>query len=622
MLELASIFVLGIFAQWLAWKIKQPAILPLILIGLAIGPLSTFFTEDGSKLIDGDAIFTGDLLFSFVSIAVGVILFEGGLTLNIKEIRSLAGTVRNLLIIGALVTFIGGGLAAHYIMELSWQISFLFGALIIVSGPTVVIPILRNVRPNSNVNTVLKWEGILIDPLGALVAVLMYEFILSSKHGNEYPMEVFQDFFITISAGIVAGGLGAFFLYSLIKNKALPEYLRNVFTLALVIFTFAFSELIHAEAGLMAATVMGIVLANVKLEELKKILSFKEDISVILISVLFILLSSRIDFIQIQKLGLSSIVLFFVVILVIRPLGVLLSSYKSHLNWQEITFISWIGPKGIVAAAVASLFSLDLINEGSYVDPKEAEMLLPLVFSIIVGTVVLQGSSAKLIAKWLGVVRAEPTGFIIVGANELARKIAQKLKDEGLYVLLVDTSAPNVKEAKKSGLKAVQANILAESIFDDIDLSKIGKLAAITSNSGLNDLACKWFEKELGEENVFRLASKEESDNANLPLPDNVLFHTRVDFVLLVQILRHKEAYHEVHFENNAEYEEFIDKHESKIIPLFFKGEDHIKLITGLTKRGDKDDTLIYLTKPGVVMDEEDEDSPDNSASSTSKDEE
>ncbi|MEQ8471824.1 MAG: sodium:proton antiporter [Marinoscillum sp.] len=608
MLELASIFVLGIFAQWLAWKIKQPAILPLILIGLVIGPISTFFTEDGSKLIDGDAIFTGDLLFSFVSIAVGVILFEGGLTLNIKEIRSLAGTVRNLLIIGALVTFIGGGIAAHFIMDLSWEISFLFGALIIVSGPTVVIPILRNVRPNSNVNTVLKWEGILIDPLGALVAVLMYEFILSSKHGGGYPIEVFQEFFITISAGIVSGGLGALFLYSLIKNRALPEYLRNVFTLALVIFTFAFSELIHAEAGLMAATVMGIILANVKLEELKKILSFKEDVSVILISILFILLSSRIDFIQIEKLGSASVILFLVVILVIRPLGVILSTIKSHLSWKEITFISWIGPKGIVAAAVASLFSLDLVNEGSYVDPKEAEMLLPLVFSIIVGTVVLQGSSAKLVARMLGVVRAEPTGILIVGANELARKIAQKLKDAGLYVLLVDTSIPNVKEAKKANLKAIQANILSESIFDDIDLSKIGKLAAITSNSGLNDLACKWFVKELGEENVYRLASKEESENANLPLPENVLFNTRVDFVMLVQMLRNDQPYKEVDFESASDYDDFINKNQHKIIPIFLKGEDHTELFTGFGIKSEKNTRLYYLKRPNSkTLDDSDE---------------
>lgn len=607
MLELASIFVLGIFAQWLAWKIKQPAILPLILIGLAIGPLSTFFTEDGSKLIDGDAIFTGDLLFSFVSISVGVILFEGGLTLNIKEIRSLAGTVRNLLIIGALVTFVGGGFAAHYIMDLSWEISFLFGALIIVSGPTVVIPILRNVRPNTNVNTVLKWEGILIDPLGALVAVLMYEFILSSKHGSGYQLEVFQDFFITISAGIVLGGLGALFLYYLIKNNSLPSYLQNVFTLALVIFTFSFSELIHAEAGLMAATVMGIVLANVKLEELKKILSFKEDVSVILISVLFILLSSRIDIAQIEKLGWPSLVLFLVVILLIRPVGVLLSTRKANLNWKEVFFISWIGPKGIVAAAVASLFSIDLVREGGYVDPREAELLLPLVFLIIVGTVVIQGSSAKWVASLLGVRRKEPNGILLVGANELARKIAKILTRQGIYTLMVDNSVPNVREAKKMGLRAIQANILADTIFDEIDLSKIGKLAAVTSNSGLNDLACSWFEKELGENNCFRLASKEESDNTNLPLPKNVLFNSRVDFVALVQLLRTEGAVEEVQFENSVHYEEFMDKHTTQIIPLFYKNEDGlIQLISGYTSKSDKYDILVFLKKPNFAIQEED----------------
>ncbi|MFY0606901.1 MAG: sodium:proton antiporter [Cyclobacteriaceae bacterium] len=598
MLELASIFVLGIFAQWLAWKIKQPAILPLILIGLAIGPASTFLTPDGTKLIDGDAIFSGDLLFSFVSIAVGVILFEGGLTLNLKEIRSLAGTVRNLLLIGSLVTFIGGGVSAHYLMGMSWSMSFLFGGLIIVSGPTVVIPILRNVRPNSNVNTVLKWEGILIDPLGALVAVLMYEFIMSSRHGTDYPMEVMQEFFITISAGIVTGGLGAFFLYSLIKRNALPDYLQNVFTLALVIFTFAFAELIHAEAGLMAATVMGIILANVKLEELKKIISFKEDISVILISVLFILLSSRIDLVQIEKLGWASGVLFAVIILLVRPIGVILSTFKSNLNWREIAFISWIGPKGIVAAAVASLFSLELIKPDSPVDPKEAELLLPLVFLIIVGTVVIQGSSAKMVASFLGVKRAEPKGVLIVGANELARRLALKMKEFGIYVLLVDTSSPSIDEAKKLNLRTLQSNILSDSIFDEIDLSKIGKLIATTSNSGLNDLACKWFEKELGEHNVYRLASKEESDNVNLPLPKNVLFNSRVDFVTMVQLLRKSDAYSEQSFENQAYHDDFMTKYGKKIIPIFLKREDEeFEIITGFTTNTAKSEQLVYIKK-------------------------
>ncbi len=608
MLELASIFVLGIFAQWLAWKIKQPAILPLILIGLAIGPIATLVTPDGSKLIDGDAIFTGDLLFSFVSIAVGVILFEGGLTLNLKELRSLAGTVRNLLVIGAIVTFFGGGLAAHYLMGLSWQMSFLFGALIIVSGPTVVVPILRNVKPNSNVNTVLKWEGILIDPLGALIAVLMYEFIVSTHETSGYTFEVLQEFFITISAGIVAGGFGAFFLYTLIKRNALPGYLQNVFTLALVIFTFAFSELIHAEAGLMAVTVMGIILANVKLEELKKIISFKEDISVILISVLFILLSSRINIIQIEKLGWISIGLFFVIILLVRPIGVILSTLRSNLNWREKAFISWVGPKGIVAAAVASLFSLELVKPDSPVDPKEAELLLPLVFLIIVGTVVFQGSTAKYVASLLGVRRKEPKGILIVGANELARRIGLKLKEMGVYVLIVDTSAPSIAEAKKVGLRTLQSNILSDQVFDDIDLSKIGKLVATTSNSGLNDLACKWFEEELGTENVFRLASKEEADNSNLPLPKNVLFNSRTDFVSLVQMLRGSDVYSEFNFHNSNQYEDFMSNYGKRIVPMFLKSDGNdFELITGFSSDFDKMNQLIYIKKSEFEIEEGEE---------------
>lgn len=597
MLELASILVFGIFAQWLAWKIKQPAILPLIIIGLLIGPGSTFITSDGSKFINGDAFFSGDVLFSFVSIAVGVILFEGGLTLNLKEVRNQAGTVGNLLLFGSLVTFTGGGVASHYLLDLSWPMAFLFGGLIVVSGPTVVLPILRNVRPNNKVNTILKWEGILIDPFGALIAVLMYEFIVSSHHGSDYPIEVLQEFFTTISSGIVAGGIGAFILYYAIKRNAIPEYLRNVFTLGLVILTFSFSEFIHKEAGLMAATVMGIILANLNMEEIKKILLFKEDISLILISVLFILLSSRIEVAQIETLGAASFFLFLVVILILRPVGVLLATVKSTLTWREKVFISWIGPKGIVAAAVASLFSLTLIKNPDIVDPQEAELLLPLVFSMIVGTVVIQGSSAKWVASMLGVVRKEPTGIIFVGANELARKIAKRIIDHGHDVVMVDTSTTSVKVAQKMGLPAIEANVLSDSIFEDVDLSQMGRLAAVTSNSGLNEAACRWFEKELGEKNTLRLASKEEAENENLPLAKNVLFNAHVDFVALVQYVRKKDAYAEQLFENQNSFDEWYEKQHQKIIPICLLSESKIDLFSGYSGNIEKDSTLLFLKK-------------------------
>ena len=601
MLELASILIFGIFAQWLAWRIKQPAILPLIIIGLMIGPGSTYLTADGSKFIDGDTIFSGDLLFSFVSISVGVILFEGGLTLNLKEVRIQVGTGGNLLFFGSLVTFVGGGIASHYLLDLSWSMAFLFGGLIVVSGPTVVLPILRNVKPNNKINTILKWEGILIDPFGALIAVLMYEFIVSSHQGSDYSLEVLQEFFATISSGIVAGGIGAAILYFTIKKGTIPEYLRNIFSLGLVILTFSFAELIHKEAGLMAATVMGIVLANVELEEIKKILLFKEDISLLLISVLFILLSSRIEVYQIQMLGTPSLLLFLVVTLILRPLGVLLSTIKSKLSWQEKAFISWIGPKGIVAAAVASLFSLTLIERPDIVKPEEAEILLPLVFLMIVGTVVFQGSTAKLVANALGVVRTEPKGILIVGANELAQKIAMRLSALGMDIIMVDTSLINVQAAREAGLQAIEANALSDAIFEEVDLSRVGRMAAITSNSGLNELACRWFEKELGERNVLRLASKEESENLNVKLSKNVLFGAHTEFVSLVSFVRSNDAFGEVTFSAQVDREEWMAKHKNKIVPVCVVDGGNTELISGFSGPLPKDSTLIFLKKDNYV---------------------
>lgn len=597
MLELAGILVLGIFAQWLAWRIKQPAILPLILIGLAVGPLSTLITSDGSKLVDGDAIFTGDLLFSFVSISVGVILFEGGLTLRIKEIRTQASTVRNLLLVGIVGTFFLGSAAAHYIMEMGWSMSFLFGALIIVSGPTVVLPILRNVKPNVKINTILKWEGILIDPFGALVAVLVYEVIKSAHPGESYTMEMLQEFFITISSGIVAGSISAGILWYLLAKNQLPKYLRNVFTLGLVILTFAFAELIHAEAGLMATTVMGIILANTKLDELKKILTFKEDVVLILVSVLFLLLSSRIDLEAIETLGWRSMLLFAAVVFLVRPICVFLATLKSDLNWREKVFISWIGPRGIVAAAVASLFSIQLTSEQNpyNVDQSEAQLLLPLTFLIIVGTVVVQGSSAKLVAKALRVLRKVPRGLVLVGASGVSRIIAKKLQEEGFYVVLADTSQSHIDDARAMGLEVYEGNILADQIFEELDLSQVGKLLAITSNSGINSSACRWFEAELGEENVLRLVGKLEVENENLPLPKNVMGNARIDYVTLTQLIR-KQGLQETMLNSNAEYQKLREGEEETIFPLFVvKANGLLHIMSGHNYDFEKGDKLLYV---------------------------
>ncbi len=597
MIELASILILSVLAQWLAWKIKVPAIIPLIIIGLALGPLSTFFTPYGDKLLDGDQIFSGDLLFAFVSISVGIILFEGGLTLKIKEIRHQAGVVRNLLIFGPIITLGLGGLAAHYLLGLNYRLAFLFGALIIVSGPTVVIPILRNTRPNKQINNVLKWEGIVIDPIGALIAVLVYEFIQISHFENEDTLAVLKTFFITIASGVFVGGLAALFLRWILLKNRIPGYLRNVVALGLVIFAFSFSEMISHEAGLMAATFMGIVIANIKIEDFHKILSFKEDISIILISVLFILLSSRIDIEQLEKLGWDAVLLFGVVVFIIRPIIVWLSTLGSKFNWREIVFMAWVGPKGIVAAAVASLFALQLSNsEGTTIDSEQAELILPLTFLIIVGTVVLQGATAKPLAKLLKVERAEPTGFLIAGANENSRFLARFLNSNGITVLLADTSQANIREAKRMGFEVYEGNILGDSIFDDLDLTNIGRLLALTSSSEVNNLANKYFSNEFGEDNVFRLCSKKELELKEFNLPKNVLFGGEVDYLNLAQAIRQHKEILTNSCQDSEEYDNIVKSHKNGIIPLFFiKKDENPKVISRDLPTFEKGMKLVYI---------------------------
>jgi NhaP-type Na+/H+ or K+/H+ antiporter len=570
MAELASILILSVFAQWLAWKIKIPAILPLIIIGLALGPASTLFSPDGEKILDGDDIFSGDLLFAFVSISVGVILFEGGLTLKLREIRDQARVVRNLLIVGPIITLFGGGFAAHYLLGLDYRLAFLFGALIIVSGPTVVIPILRNVRPNMRINSVLKWEGILIDPLGALIAVLVYEFIQTSDLGNSNTVEVFKEFFITVSSGMFVGALAAFFLRWLLEKNRLPAYLRNVMALGMVIMAFTFAEFIAHEAGLMSTTFMGIILANVRVQNLKKILSFKEDVSIILISVLFILLSSRIDISQIEKLGQASLILFAVVTFGLRPLIVWLSTIRSDFNWREILFMSWVGPKGIVAAAVASLFALQLSNNtDASINHEQAELILPLTCMMIVGTVVIQGASSKYIARLLKVEREEPQGFLIAGANENARFLGTYLKNKGIEVLLADTSKNNLKEAQKLGFEVYDGSILSDSVLEDLDLTNIGKLMALTSSADINNLSCNFYKDEFGENHVFRLSSKKELEAGDIRFPINVLFAATVDYLNLAQSIRQADHVKEASCESQQDYKNLVKEMDGRLIPLF-----------------------------------------------------
>ncbi|WP_445386403.1 cation:proton antiporter [Robiginitalea sp. IMCC44478] len=573
MIELAMIVILGIVAQWVAWRLKLPAILPLILIGLLVGPVSTLYTADGAKLIEPiwngkKGLFPGDGLYYFVSLAISIILFEGGLTLKRSEIANVGPIITKLITLGTLTTFIGGGIAAHYIMDLSWQISFLFSGLIIVTGPTVITPILRNIPLKKDVSAVLKWEGILIDPIGALVAVLVFEFI-SVGEGQAYTKTALIEFGKILLFGTTFGFTFAHALAFAIKRNFIPHYLLNVVSLSVVLLVFIESDIFAHESGLLAVVVMGMVLGNMNLPNIKELLYFKESLSVLLISILFILLAANINLEDVKLIyNWDTAILFAIVVFAIRPAAVFLSAYKSNLKLNEKLFIGWVGPRGIVAAGIASLFGSKLIAKGE----PGAEIITPLVFTIVLGTVLLNATTARLFAKLVGVFLNKSEGILIVGASKVSRLIGRYLQRNNRHVVLIDNNRSNVEKAKNLGLEALTANIYSDNLTDNIELNDVGYLMALTANSDINSYAIDKFRSEFGENGSFRIVSSDEmADPENNP-KEGLFSHTD-DFIKLMETTRKYPAIHEIELTSEEHYHGLIEltRKDDDIIPLFIK---------------------------------------------------
>jgi NhaP-type Na+/H+ or K+/H+ antiporter len=602
MLELAGIIILGIIAQWVAWKFKTPAILPLILIGLFVGPVSTLISDDGTKWLEPvwngtEGLFPGERLFSFVSLAISIILFEGGLTLKKKEILNVGPAILKLITLGSSITFFGGGIAAHFIFNLSWQISFLFSALIIVTGPTVIAPILRNIPLKKDVSAVLKWEGILIDPIGALVAVLIFEFIRVGE-GYNYTVEALIEFGKLIIIGFSIGFTSAYGLYYSIKIKIIPRYLLNVVSLALVLAVFVISDLFAHESGLLSVVIMGMVLGNLKVEGIKEILNFKESLSILLISILFILLAANINIEDMMLLyRWETLLLFGIVILVLRPLAVFLSTTHSGLNFNEKLFISWVGPRGIVAAGIASLFGLKLTMQGE----PGAEYITPLVFMIVLGTVLLNATTARLFAKTVGVFLKSSDGIIMIGASNFARLIADYLKKNGRRVVLIDNNAENIERAKLLGLEAMEGNVYSDELLEDVELSDVGFLLALTGSPVLNEYVMGKYSDIFGENGSFRIASSDEISEGNQK-PKTHLFTHKDDYINLSEVVRDFPSVNEVTINSPEHYSSLLKEinDEEHSIPLFLKDNTgFIHIISSLNKsfKIEKGNVLMYVGK-------------------------
>lgn len=537
LIQATAIIVLGIVAQWIAWRFQFPSILILLTFGFIAGPVT--------HLLDVDAVL-GDLLFPIVGLSVAVILFEGGLSLRLRDLLEVggAGVLRRLLTFGVVITWLGVGAAAWLFIGLPFDLSLLLGAILVVTGPTVITPLLNQIRPTKRVGSILMWEGIVIDPVGAVLAVLMFEAIREGEGGLEVVVFGFE---VTAAIGIFFGYGGARLLLWLVGKHYIPEFLENPIALVLVLATYTISNVLQPESGLLTVTVLGVVLANQDFElfgrrlggphqmSIEHIIEFKEVLQVLLVSSLFIILSARVELADFTSLGFGTVAFILTLIFVIRPLTAFVASYGSPLPLQERLFIAWMAPRGIVAASVASVFVLELTEAGR----EDAAQLSPVVFSVIIATVVVYGLSARPLAVRLGLVQQQPQGSLIVGAHKWARTIAQALHDAGFQVLVVDTNYANIHQARMMGLPVYYGSIMSDQAQIEMDLSGIGRLLALTSNDNVNSLSCVKYQRVFGRENTYQLASPSSSGRQQRVGSDfsgHVLFGHDITFARLEQL--------------------------------------------------------------------------------------
>lgn len=502
-LIIAVIGLLGIGAQWVAWRTGLPAIALMLVAGVIAGPVTGF--------IDPEHDF-GELVEPAVSLAVAIILFEGGLSLNFRELRHAEGAVQRLVLLGVPIGWALGAAACYYVAGLVWPVAVLFGGILVVTGPTVILPLLRQTSIAARPRAILKWEGIVNDPIGALCAVVTYEYLRQAAGGATILESAGIVGLATLVAGLIGYGVARAVAWAFPRGHV-PEFLKAPVLLVAVVATFVLSNLIQQETGLMAVTVMGVALANLRLASLRDFLPFKENITVILVSGVFVLLSASLEFEALRRFewrfGLFLLVLLFLV----RPATVLLSLAFSKIPWRERLFVAWIAPRGIVAVAISGLFALRL-DELGYGD---GETLVALSFAVVAATILAHGFSISPVARLLGVTAAERRGVLIVGSTPWGISLARKLVALGVPVVVSDGSWQRLSAARERNIPFFHGEILAEATEERLDFNQFTALVAVADNEAYNALVCSEFAPELGRDAVYQLGDAAGDDPRRLP---------------------------------------------------------------------------------------------------------
>jgi NhaP-type Na+/H+ or K+/H+ antiporter len=558
-LYFASVLALGIAAQWLAWRVKIPAIVMLLACGFlarfALGPPQQFVAPE--------------VMYPLVSLAVAVILFEGGMTLRFRDIRDRPGVVLRLVTLGLLVTWALTALAAYWLLDFSLPLATLLGAVLTVSGPTVIGPLIRNIRLSRRIASIVKWEGIVNDPIGAILAALVFNgLFIGATSGVGW----LRDLGAAIFVGTLVGACAAVVIVEVFRRYWVPDYLQNAVVLAIVVGSFVLANHFQRDSGLVAVTLLGIALANQQRVVVRNVMQFKESLSVLLISTLFIVLASNIeiDWTLISSFGWRAIAFLALLIVVVRPLAVLAATAGSDLSKQERLVLACMHPRGIVAAAVVSLLALEIAGAGH---AHEADRFLMAAFLTIVATVVVYGTVLPPLARRLGLASPSPQGLLIAGASPLVRDIAAAINEEGIPIMIVDTNPENASAARLAGLPVHFASISSNYVREEIDLNDIGHLLAMTPNDEVNTLAVLEFADEFGQAHVYQLpiaeATHQRRDRVPVHRRGRTLFHSEATFQTLAERHAKGATIKKTQLTPDFTFEHFLAHHGANAIVLF-----------------------------------------------------
>ncbi len=567
LVSLAAVFVLGIGAQWIGWRFRLPSILLLLVFGLAAGPAAQYFY--GAKFIDTDGLL-GQLLVPAVSLSVALILFEGGLGLKLRELRRIGGVVRNLITIGTLITWLLAALGAYAFIGLDVSLSLLLGAIVVVTGPTVIGPLVRHVRPIGKTGSILNWEGILIDPVGAVLTLLVFDAILIGDVGEATTQTALSVLRVLV-VGALIGLLGAGVIVLMLRRYWIPDALQNPVSVMIVVAVYTLSNVIQHESGLLSVIVTGVALANQRWVTVTHIIEFKENLRVLLLAGLFILLGARLNVSDLGYITLGCGVFIAFLMLVVRPIAVFLSTGRSELSFKEKVFLSSMAPRGIVAAAISSIFALRLETLEN-VPHAGSEQLVPITFLVIIVTVTIYGLAAGPLARMLGLTGPDPQGVLIVGAHSWARRIAQALQDESIPVVLIDTNWANVTAARLDGLTTYFGSALAEEISDKVDLNGIGRVFALSSNDAVNALACLQFSHQFDRSEVYQLAPRQEGGKRDESVSQNqrgrLLFGSHVTHADLAERFDRGDRVKVARLSDAYSFDDFKARYGEHVMPM------------------------------------------------------